>query len=108
MYWLRNLLKNLQKQTRRETDEWEQWAQDNYTLCPSCWGKAKIEEEKAAGLKANVLMGDPYVATDETELCIVLFGDTFLIKDELKAMGFLYPDNYQEQKTMITAGRPQK
>lgn len=40
------------RSNRKEADSWKEWAEENCTVCPDCWEKAKKEEdvEKAAAL----------------------------------------------------------
>lgn len=65
--------------------EWEKWAEENITLCPSCWGKQKRQEEIAKGFRCEVRK-----SYDTTT--IVFYGDTYLHKEELKALGAKWDD----------------
>ena len=86
--------KTATKANRRDADSWVEWAEENYTVCPSCWGKQKQQEEKNAGLIAKVRLGNPYVESDS--VWIVMFGDLFPIKEDLKQCGAIWTENYPE------------
>ena len=76
--------KETTKQNRREADAWEAWAVNNYDQCPSCWGKAEREAEKARGLVLEITML-PFSYDCPIQLAFV--GDTYSYKDEIKALG---------------------
>ena len=82
------------KNNRTEADNWVAWAEENITECPSCAGKRLHEQEIAEGLVAKIRMGSPYL--EKTEVWAVLFGDTYAIKDELKAIGARWTDEYPD------------
>ena len=81
---------------RKEADSWERWAESNFDLCPSCWGKEKVKEEKEAGLIAKVRLEMPYTVLhgDTPRICFVTYGDTYPIKDKLKEIGAVYSEDY--------------
>lgn len=37
---------------RREADNWEEWAERNFTVCPDCWREQKEKERQEANEKA--------------------------------------------------------
>ena len=80
------------KANRREADAWEAWAVKHYDECPTCWGKRQRAEEAEAGLIAKVRLGNPY--DGKPALWMVLYGDTYSIKDQLKALGARWCDDY--------------
>ena len=87
------------KANRREADAWAAWAKQNFTVCPSCYGKQKRQEEKEAGLIAKIRLGDPY-GTEDT-FWIVLFGETYEIKDKLKEIGARWTNAYPDSDNAI-------
>lgn len=84
--------KTTTKCNRREADNWIEWAQKNITECPSCAGKRLHEEEIQSGLIAKFRLGSPL--NEKPTIYAVLFGDTFSIKDELKAIKARWTDDY--------------
>lgn len=83
---------------RREADEFEAWAVDNITECPSCYGKRMAEAEKAEGLRFTIRLNHDYHAP---YVSFVLFGDTMPIKDDIKAMRYLWSSEYPEGNSML-------
>lgn len=77
-----------------EADNWEEWAQKNLTECPSCAGKRIHEEEVAAGLIAKFRLGSPL--KEKATIYAVLFGDTYSLKEQLKAIKAIWTDDYPE------------
>lgn len=82
-YCSSEFVKETTKSNRREADSWESWALVNYDECPSCYGKRMREEEASKPVSASIKL-DPY----NKLLIIVLSGNTKLVKDELKAIGY--------------------
>ena len=95
---------------RSEADSWEAWAVKNFDLCPSCYGKQKMQQEREAGLIAKVRFDAPFA--DTNDLWVVLYGDTYPIKDDIKALGGFYTDAYPDKDSffanMLSTSRPLK
>lgn len=89
-------------QNRTDADSWESWAENHFNLCGACWYKEQQEEENAAGLKVKMRLGSPY--STEREMWFVLYGDTFSIKDKLKAIGSIWTDCYPGEDWKFAGG----
>lgn len=91
--------KTAKKYNRREADSWEKWAATNYTLCPSCYGKQKREEEKAKGLYVDVRLDirtAVYPGKQDRRVAYIFGGDTYPVKEKLKSLGTRWTDDYPE------------
>lgn len=88
------------KPNRREADSWVEWAQEHFDVCNSCYAKQVAEKEKAEGLIAKVRLGSPY--EDKMHIFFVLFGDTYPLKEDLKAIGGRYTDDYPTEDSTLT------
>ena len=86
------LIHSTDKYNRREADNWIEWAQKNITECPSCTSKRLHETEIQDGLIAKFRLGSPL--NEKPTIYAVLFGDTFSIKDELKAIHARWTADY--------------
>ena len=93
--------KTTTKMNCQQADAWVKWAEENITVCSSCFGKQMHQEEKDAGLVAKVRTGNPCGRSDE--VWIVLFGDTYPIKDDLKKCGAVWTDACPQSDGMTGA-----
>lgn len=84
---------------RRDADSWVEWAKANFDVCNACYAKQAAEKEKAKGLIAKVRLGDPY--NEKMDVFFVLFGDTYPLKEDLKAIGCRYTDDYPEDESTL-------
>lgn len=75
--------KTTERRNRSECDSWEHWAVENFTECPSCYGRRMREAERSTPVYVE-LTATPY--TEEFNL--VLRGNTYPFKDTAKQMGF--------------------
>ena len=82
---------------RTEANNWEKWAEQNYTQCPQCWGKEqrKKENEKPLTLTINI---NPFEL--ENPIVLVFTGNTMENKDNIKSIGYYW----QEQPMIGTLG----
>ena len=89
--------KSVDKHNRAEAAAWEKWAVGHYDECPKCWGARKREEEKKAGLKADVT-----IDTRNKKIFFILNGDTYPIKEQIKAIkGAYFTDMYPASHNII-------
>lgn len=87
-----------------------EWAENGgIDECPDCWKARQRAEEKAAGLTCEIRLGSVY----DQERCLyaVFGGDSYSHKDELKAAGCHWTEEYPEKNVLADAlmlGRPRK
>lgn len=83
----------------REKIEWAE--SGGIDLCTDCWKQEKREKEKAAGLTCKILLGN---AMEENPTIYAVFGgDAYSHKDELKALGAYFTDDYPTGGALIDA-----
>ncbi len=88
--------------TKRLAEKIE-WAKNRADfLCPDCYKQKKREDDKAKGLVAEIKVG----VFSPDEMCIVFTGDTYPHKDELKALGCRWTDEYPSD--FLGMNRPPK
>lgn len=75
--------------SRREANSWEKWAEQNYTQCPTCWGKAQREIELAQPLTLSINL-DPF--TIDNPIVLIFKGNTIDHKDMIKGIGYTWGD----------------
>lgn len=75
--------KTADKRNRAECDSWEAWAVENFTECPTCYGRRMREAEKATPAYAEVTV-TPYTK----DFNVILRGNTYPFKDTAKQLGF--------------------
>ena len=75
--------KTADKRNRSECDSWEHWAVENFTECPSCYGRRMREAERSTPVYVE-LTATPYTK----EFNLILRGNTYPFKDTAKHMGF--------------------
>ena len=71
------------KRNRAECDSWEQWAVENITECPSCYGRRMRDAERSTPVHVELTV-TPYTK----EFNFILRGNTYPFKDTAKQMGF--------------------
>lgn len=69
---------------RTEANNWEKWAEENYTQCPKCWGKEKREKEQKQPLTLNISL-NPF--SDSRPIVLHFSGNTINNKDNIKSIG---------------------
>lgn len=79
--------KTADKRNRSECDSWEHWAVENFTECPSCYGRRMREAERNTPVYAE-LTATPYTK----EFNLILRGNAYPFKDTAKQMGFRWMD----------------
>jgi DNA-directed RNA polymerase subunit RPC12/RpoP len=72
---------------RTEANNWEQWAVDNYTQCPSCWGKEQRKKEEETPLQL-IIDCDPFSQT----IIFHFAGNSKPVKDQIKDLGYTWGD----------------
>lgn len=72
---------------RADANNWEDWAEKNYTECPTCYGKRMAAEEKAKPLTVTVKL-----QTYPPTYLFVASGDAYPHKDDLKALGYRWSE----------------
>lgn len=88
--------------TKRLAEKIE-WAKNRADfLCPDCYKKERRETEKEMGLVAEIKVG----LFAPNEISIVFTGDTYPHKDELKALGCRWTDEYPSD--ILGVRRPPK
>lgn len=75
------------QRNRKEADNWEKWAEENFTLCGPCWGAEQRAEEQKKPLSL-VIDCDPY----GQRIVVHFSGGTMAHKDEIKALGYKWGD----------------
>lgn len=98
----KEFVKTANKSSRAEAESWEKWAENQYTLCGSCWFKQKQKKENEAGLKADVKFWSLYDRKEK--LYFILYGDTYPIKETLKEIGAKWTDEYPAQQISFSGG----
>lgn len=86
---------------RKDADEWEFWAENNFDLCGKCYGQEQREAEAAKDLYVDVRLNSAAAFNTDVEKCgviaIVFGGNIEPHKDVIKALGGYwttgYPDN---------------
>lgn len=89
---------------RSEADSWETWAENNFDLCPSCYGEQMQEEKKARGLLLSVRLRSPHNPTEEKCVALIYDGDTYSHKDALREMGATWTDEYPSEREQLAGG----
>lgn len=82
---------------RSDADSWERWAIENYTLCPTCYGRSMRAQDIAKGLYAEVRIDTHSVFTGKPPICIVFGGDTLPHKDEIRALDARWTFDYPSE-----------
>lgn len=84
---------------RREADDWVFWAENNYTLCGKCYAEEQKEIENAKDLYVDVRINSraAFSSGHENNIAIIFGGNTKPRKDEIKAIGAHWTDDYPEQ-----------
>ena len=83
--------------SRKEADDWERWAEDTYDLCGKCWYQEQKEEEQKKDLYVDIRFNTSYIMSNDDgdcELAFVFGGNSYPKKDEIKAIGGVWTDNY--------------
>lgn len=91
--------KTATKANRKDADSWVEWAEAHFDVCPACYAKQAAEKEKAEGLVAKVRLGNPY--NEKMDVWFVLFGDTYPLREQLKAIGGRFTDEYPAEKSTL-------
>lgn len=93
------------KHNRREADAWEEWAKQNFDLCPACYKAQKQEESKALGLMAEARLDDTAaLLKGAAEVVIVITNGSYEHKDELKAAGYRWTADFPVSRKCGPAG----
>ena len=93
------------KHNRREADAWEEWARQNFDLCPDCYKAQKQEESKALGLVAEARLDDTAaLLKGAAEVVIVIVNGGYERKDELKAAGYRWTEDFPASRKSGPAG----
>lgn len=79
-----------------EARDWQAWVKENIRICPNCYTQQSRKVQYAAGLRYDVRLD--YLA-ERRMVWIVLFGDLFEKKEELKEMGFRWSGTYPDPGT---------
>lgn len=82
---------------RAEADSWEAWAQKNYDLCDSCYAAEQREAEIKKGLYVDIRLNIGGNIADDAQdrsIAFVFGGDTKPHKDEIKALGAIWSNDY--------------
>lgn len=77
--------KTATKYNRREADSWEEWAVQNYDLCPTCWGAEQRRKEAEQPLTLEVFI-DPY----SQQIILMFTGNTKPVKDQINSLGYFW------------------
>lgn len=73
--------------SRREADNWKEWAESNYILCPQCWGKEQQAKRDAEPITFYAAV-NPY--DDDKPFVLYFSGGTKPRKDDIKALGYYW------------------
>lgn len=88
------------------------WAEQTFDLCTDCWKQQKRAEEQAEGLTCAIRLGP---ATEKASKIYAVFGgDAYTHKEEIKALGARFTEDYPSGKAlddvlgdlMLTRPRP--
>lgn len=79
--------KSIKKYNRRQADDWERWAEANYDICPTCYGKAMREAELKLPPTVTINI-HPF--NNEKPVSLVWSGNTMPVKDQISALGYNY------------------
>lgn len=81
--------KTATKFSRKDADAWEEWAEQNITLCPACYAKkrAQLDQERPLTLSMGI---DPYAARPVT---ISWSGCTLAHRAELESLGWQWDED---------------
>lgn len=98
------------KGASKRLQEKVEWAENGgIDECTDCWKARQREEEKAAGLTCSIRLSSVY---DKTPGVWAVFGgDSYSHKDELKAAGCRWSDEYPDKSVMgdlLGLSRPRK
>lgn len=80
---------------RKQADSWEEWAIDNFDLCPKCFAKQQNDIEKEKGLYVDIRLNSQSAYLENTyPIAIIFGGDTMPHKDTIKTLHARYTDDY--------------
>ena len=97
--------KTATKTNRRDADAWEEWAVANFDLCPTCYKVQKREESNALGLMAESRLDDTAALLNGVaEVVIVITNGSYDRKDELKAAGYRWTEDFPASRKSGPAG----
>lgn len=80
---------------RKDADDWEGYAQRNYTLCGKCYAKERQKREEEKDAYVDIRMNSvPMFHSSDLPIAIIFGGNTKPIKEKLKELGAHWTKDY--------------